>query len=310
MDLIVITIDPRQQKRRCGKCSRCLAEECGTCKPCKDKPKFGGKGVQKHCCIHRQCVEISSKGATAKDRKQPLTTDHPTTSTTNHNTIDNHNENLLKHKAAGQHYVSMQMGDTEDFDQKSKDLTQGNTHHNSAEQCDAGRKRKRTCGSSNAAKKQHVDKITSTDLSGTITAISVDNAFYMEKNEYQCLNNSLISSKEANSPVKRCLIPHHNDLKEITWEDFLDKVDSVFPGILLCSHVSKARANHQEEIQGLRVGNIIVIETNRSNQVAFMRRLADEHSTPRIEIVSTYQTPDAGELNYHAGTASRSPSCN
>ena len=54
------------------------------------------------------------------------TVDHPTTSTTNHNTIDNHNENLLKHKAAGQHYVSMQMGDTEDFDQKSKDLTQGN----------------------------------------------------------------------------------------------------------------------------------------------------------------------------------------
>ena len=66
MDLIVITIDPRQQKRRCGKCSRCLAEECGTCKPCKDKPKFGGKGVQKHCCIHRQCVEISSKGASMK----------------------------------------------------------------------------------------------------------------------------------------------------------------------------------------------------------------------------------------------------
>ena len=28
------------------------------------------------------------------------------------------------------------------------------------------------------------------------------------------------------------------------------------------------------------------------------------------QIVSTYQTPDAGELNYHAGTASRSPSCN
>ena len=74
----------------------------------------------------------------------------------------------------------------------------------------------------------------------------VDNTFYMEKNEYQCLNNSLISSKEANSPVKSCLIPRHNDLKEITWEDFLDKVDSVFPGILLCSHVCKARANHQE----------------------------------------------------------------
>ena len=30
--------------------------------------------------------------------------------------------------------------------------------------------------------------------------------------------------------------------------------------------------------------NVIVVETNRSNQVAFMRRLADEHSTPRIEV--------------------------
>ena len=28
MDLIVITVDPRQWKRRCGKCNRCLAEEC------------------------------------------------------------------------------------------------------------------------------------------------------------------------------------------------------------------------------------------------------------------------------------------
>ncbi len=33
---------------------------------------------------------------------------------------------------------------------------------------------------------------------------------------------------------------------EITWKDFLDKVDSVFPSILLCSHVCKARVDHHE----------------------------------------------------------------
>jgi len=33
------------------------------------------------------------------------------------------------------------------------------------------------------------------------------------------------------------------------------------------------------------VGNIVVIETNRSNQVAFMRRLSnDDNNKPRIEV--------------------------
>ena len=60
------------------------------------------------------------------------------------------------------------------------------------------------------------------------------------------MTNSLISSKETNNPVQRCLIAANNNSKEITWKDSLDKVDSVFPGVLLCTHICKARVDHIE----------------------------------------------------------------
>ena len=40
--------------RRCGQCSGCLRIDCGVCKHCKDKPKFGGMGLLKLTCVHRQ----------------------------------------------------------------------------------------------------------------------------------------------------------------------------------------------------------------------------------------------------------------
>ena len=42
------------------------------------------------------------------------------------------------------------------------------------------------------------------------------------------------------------MLPGQENSMEITWKDFLDKVDSVFPSILLCSHVCKARVDHHE----------------------------------------------------------------
>lgn len=39
----------------CRKCSGCLTLDCGRCWACKDKPKFGGRGVQKQKCQARKC---------------------------------------------------------------------------------------------------------------------------------------------------------------------------------------------------------------------------------------------------------------
>ena len=42
--------------RRGGECSGCMANDCGSCKFCYDKPKFGGKGKKKKSCITRKCI--------------------------------------------------------------------------------------------------------------------------------------------------------------------------------------------------------------------------------------------------------------
>lgn len=47
-----------RRKKRCFNCSGCLAADCGTCKHCLDKPKFGGKGLKKQCCVKRKCIRI------------------------------------------------------------------------------------------------------------------------------------------------------------------------------------------------------------------------------------------------------------
>lgn len=39
----------------CGKCIGCRSEDCGKCVYCKDKPKFGGKNIQKQKCLHKVC---------------------------------------------------------------------------------------------------------------------------------------------------------------------------------------------------------------------------------------------------------------
>eukprot|EP00106_Octopus_bimaculoides_P022470 XP_014789912.1 PREDICTED: uncharacterized protein LOC106883428 isoform X2 [Octopus bimaculoides] len=45
----------RRRKVRCKQCEGCLADDCGVCVYCLDKPKYGGKNVIKQACINRRC---------------------------------------------------------------------------------------------------------------------------------------------------------------------------------------------------------------------------------------------------------------
>ena len=45
----------RTRKTRCGECEACMAEDCGTCHYCLDRPKFGGFNKLKKPCVKRNC---------------------------------------------------------------------------------------------------------------------------------------------------------------------------------------------------------------------------------------------------------------
>ena len=47
-----------RKRTRCGDCDGCAASECRKCRYCCDKPKYGGKGVLKQCCILRKCKRL------------------------------------------------------------------------------------------------------------------------------------------------------------------------------------------------------------------------------------------------------------
>ena len=44
----------------------CLADDCGSCKFCLDKPKFGGPGKKKKFCIQKKCSKLDVKIATSR----------------------------------------------------------------------------------------------------------------------------------------------------------------------------------------------------------------------------------------------------
>ena len=45
---------------RCGTCAGCCqSDNCGKCKFCKDKPKFGGKDKRKKACIKKRCLKLA-----------------------------------------------------------------------------------------------------------------------------------------------------------------------------------------------------------------------------------------------------------
>ena len=49
-----------RRRHRCGVCAGCAADDCGTCRACRDKPKFGGGGKGKQACEHRHCAALSA----------------------------------------------------------------------------------------------------------------------------------------------------------------------------------------------------------------------------------------------------------
>ncbi|XP_065915675.1 histone-lysine N-methyltransferase 2B-like [Dysidea avara] len=47
-----------QKPQGCGQCEACTKADCGKCRYCLDKKKFGGKERLKQRCIHRKCRKI------------------------------------------------------------------------------------------------------------------------------------------------------------------------------------------------------------------------------------------------------------
>ena len=46
--------------RGCLLCPSCTREDCGVCRFCRDKPKFGGPGIKKQRCAERVCTNVVS----------------------------------------------------------------------------------------------------------------------------------------------------------------------------------------------------------------------------------------------------------
>ena len=47
--------------------AQCRAADCGTCKNCRDKPRFGGPGVKKKACVARACVRAQQQADEESD---------------------------------------------------------------------------------------------------------------------------------------------------------------------------------------------------------------------------------------------------
>ena len=59
----------KRTKKVCGTCSGCEAEDCGECKHCQDKPKFGGKNTIKQRCLARLCLVQEEERKMARGTK-------------------------------------------------------------------------------------------------------------------------------------------------------------------------------------------------------------------------------------------------
>ena len=52
-----VMLDAKDRKR-CGVCEHCTANDCGKCCFCQDKPNFGGRNILKQCCQQRKCKKL------------------------------------------------------------------------------------------------------------------------------------------------------------------------------------------------------------------------------------------------------------
>jgi len=51
----------KPNNQRCGTCRGCAANDCGACKNCRDKPRFGGPGIKKKACLRRVCHKTRNR---------------------------------------------------------------------------------------------------------------------------------------------------------------------------------------------------------------------------------------------------------
>ena len=69
-----------KRRSRCGECEGCLAQDCGQCPYCADKPKFGGPGTKKQCCAKRKCEStMDAKDSHAHNSISNCTSEAPDT---------------------------------------------------------------------------------------------------------------------------------------------------------------------------------------------------------------------------------------
>lgn len=59
------------RSNRCNNCVACSARDCGICKNCRDKPRFGGPGIKKKACLARICRNaIAPRGGDDDDAEE------------------------------------------------------------------------------------------------------------------------------------------------------------------------------------------------------------------------------------------------
>jgi hypothetical protein len=63
------TGDAKRKRKRCGECAGCAGIECGQCRFCLDKPKFGGKSTLKQCCELKKCKRLKAESDNATSLK-------------------------------------------------------------------------------------------------------------------------------------------------------------------------------------------------------------------------------------------------
>ena len=56
---ILYSVGSRRVRTRCGDYDGCNSSDCGSCKYCRDKKKYGGPGRLKKACLRRVCMNMS-----------------------------------------------------------------------------------------------------------------------------------------------------------------------------------------------------------------------------------------------------------
>jgi len=67
----------RRLLSRCGECAACFSEDCGTCRFCVDKPRFGGPNIKKRGCIWRICKAVPLSGKQGDGRRGDCSVETP-----------------------------------------------------------------------------------------------------------------------------------------------------------------------------------------------------------------------------------------